>query len=235
MKKLFLQALLVALVIAGAAPMTAKAEVNISIALPPPIIFAAPPALIVLPETYIYVVPDVEMDIFFYDGWWWRPWEGRWYRSRYYNSGWGYYRNVPSFYIGIPSSWRDDYREQRWRGHPWNAQRIPHKQVQQNWKGWKNNRHWEKQQSWGVQGLQPRTQVKQPSREVQERQSKQQTKEVKQERVQQQREASPQSRETVKTQQREVSPHSREAVKPQQSQQRQEKQERGKKGKKDRN
>ncbi|MGA2527359.1 MAG: hypothetical protein ABSF79_12220, partial [Smithellaceae bacterium] len=63
----------------------------VSIALPPPIVFAAPPELVVIPETNVYAVPDVDVDIFFYSGWWWRPWEGRWYRSRNYNSGWGYY------------------------------------------------------------------------------------------------------------------------------------------------
>ena len=73
-------------------------SVSIGLPLPPPIVFAAPPELMVLPETNVYVVPDVDVDIFFYNGWWWRPWEGRWYRSRDYSSGWGHYRNVPSFY-----------------------------------------------------------------------------------------------------------------------------------------
>ncbi|MCG7852783.1 MAG: hypothetical protein MIO92_09700, partial [Methanosarcinaceae archaeon] len=59
--------------------------------LPPPIPFAAPPELIVLPETYVYVAPDIDVDLFFWNGWWWRPWEGRWFRSRNYNRDWGYY------------------------------------------------------------------------------------------------------------------------------------------------
>jgi hypothetical protein len=145
----------------------AGVEVNVSIGLPPPIVFSAPPEMIVLPETYVYVVPDVDVDIFFYNGWWWRPWEGRWYRSRDYNAGWVYYQRVPSFYRSIPSSWRNDYRDHRWRGHQWNAQRIPHQQIQQNWRGWQQSRHWEKQQTWGVQGLKPRTREQQPSRAVQ--------------------------------------------------------------------
>ena len=139
----------------SSAPTMAGVDVDVSISLPPPIVFAAPPEVIVIPETYVYVVPDVDADIFFYNGWWWRPWEGRWYRSRYYNSGWGYYQSVPSFYRGIPSGWRNDYRDHRWGGHPWNYQRIPHQQLQQNWSSWEKNRHWEKQQTWGVQGLKP--------------------------------------------------------------------------------
>ena len=97
MKKLFLGTLFLALVIVVPVPTMAGVDVNVNIALPPPIVFSAPPELIVLPETYVYVVPDVAADIFFYNGWWWRPWEGRWYRSRNYNSGWAYYQRVPIF------------------------------------------------------------------------------------------------------------------------------------------
>ena len=192
MKKLLFGTLLLTSALFVAIPTTAA--VNVNIALPPPIVFAAPPVLIVLPETYVYVAPDVGADIFFYNGWWWRPWEGRWYRSRYYNEGWAYYNRVPSFYARIPSSWRNDYRDHRWNGYEWNYQRIPHQQVQKNWKSWEQNRYWEKQQTWGVQGLPPRTRTKQPARDVHSQQSRPQEKEVKSEQPQQQQhEASPQS------------------------------------------
>ncbi len=161
MNKLFLGKVLLALVFVLPAQALAAVNVDVSISLPPPIVFAAPPALVVLPETYIYVVPDAEVDIFFYDGWWWRPWQGRWYRSHSYSSGWGYYRSVPSFYRQIPSTWRNDYREHRWRGHQWDYRPIPHHEVQQNWKGWKKDKHWEKQNTWGVRDLKPRTQARQ--------------------------------------------------------------------------
>jgi hypothetical protein len=154
MKKLLSGTLLLALVLVSPQPMIAGVDVGISISLPLPIVFIAPPELIVLPETNVYVIPDIDEEIFFYNGWWWRPWEGRWYRSRDYSSGWSYYSNVPSFYRQIPSSWRSDYREHRWRGHQWNYQHIPHQQVQHNWQGWEKSRYWEKQKTWGVQGLQ---------------------------------------------------------------------------------
>ena len=195
MKKLFFVPLLLALVTAVPIPAMARVDISVGIALPPPIVFAAPPELIVLPETNVYVVPDVDADVFFYHGWWWRPWEGRWYRSRYYNSGWGYYQRVPSFYAEIPSGWRNDYRAHHWRGHQWNYQRIPQQQVQRNWRGWEKSGHWEKQQTWGVQGLQPRTRSQQPSREVQPRQSRPQASEAKPSRAQPQHQAAgPQSR-----------------------------------------
>lgn len=196
MNKFFFGTLLLALVFVVPVPMMAGVDVNVHIALPPPIVFSAPPQVVVIPETYVYAVPDVDADIFFYSGWWWRPWEGRWYRSRHYDSGWAYYQSVPSFYRGIPPGWRNDYKEHRWRGQQWNYQRIPHQQVQRNWSGWEKSRHWEKQQTWGVQGLQPRTRSQQPSREAQPRQSRPKLKKDKPERSQQkQRETGPQSRE----------------------------------------
>jgi len=168
MKKLLLGTILLALVLVFPTPAMAGVNVGISISLPP-IVFATPPEMVVIPETDVYAVPDVDVDIFFYHGWWWRPWEGRWYRSRNYDSGWAYYQRVPSFYGRVPSGWRNDYRDHRWGGHPWNYQRIPHQQVQQNWSTWEQSRHWEKQNTWGVQGLKPRTRSQQPSQAVQPR------------------------------------------------------------------
>ena len=178
MRKVLLgTALLWALLCAVPLPTMAGTYVNVSIGLPPPMYFARPPELVVLPGSYVYVAPDVAEDIFFYNGWWWRPWRGHWYRSRSCNSGWAYYRNVPSFYRGIHPGWRDDYREHRWQGHPWDHQRIPHQQLQQNWRGWEQNRHWERQQHWGVPGLrsQPQSQQFRPqqSREARSEQPSQ--------------------------------------------------------------
>ena len=112
-----------------------------------------------MPDTNnVYVVPDINVDLFFWDGWWWRPWEGRWYRSQYYNQGWSYYNNVPSFYYDVDPRWRGYYRDHNWYGHRWNYERIPDERLQQNWKSWNNNRYWENQRTWGVQGYHPRPQ-----------------------------------------------------------------------------
>jgi len=121
--------------------------------------------MVVLPETDVYVVPDVAQDIFFYNGFWWRPWEGRWYRSQYYNSGWGYYQGVPSFYGGIPSGWRNEYRNHSWKG------------IGETTKGYLTNRFNKTggagnrvsigriNKRGGVQGLRSRTQSQQQTRE----------------------------------------------------------------------
>jgi len=175
-------------------PTMAGVDVGVSISLPPLIVFAAPPVMVVIPETYVYVVPDVHDEIFFYDGWWWRPWEGRWYRSRHYDSGWGYYQRVPTFYRNVPPGWRNDYRDHHWGGKPWNYKPIPHQQVERNWSGWKKTNHWEKQQTWGVEGLKPRTQSKQaPKADQQKSKAKPQSGEVQSQHSQpQHREATPQ-------------------------------------------
>ncbi len=149
-RKILGGALLLALVCTFPLPAMAEVHVGIGIGigLPPPIVFGGPPELVVLPGSNVYVAPDVEADIFFYNGWWWRPWEGRWYRSRSYDSGWGYYRHVPYFYRHFPRDWdwRRDYREHRWHGREWNYERMHYDHVQRNWRGWERSRHWERQQ-----------------------------------------------------------------------------------------
>lgn len=159
MKKLVFAAIFFLLMSISTAPATAAVDISIGISLPPVIAFAAPPYLVVLPDTSdVYVIPEIDVDIFFWNGWWWRPWEGRWYRSHYYDRGWVYYHAVPRFYFDVDPGWRRYYVERRWYGHPWYYERIPHHQLQQNWKGWRNNRYWERKKTWDVHDYKPRTQ-----------------------------------------------------------------------------
>ena len=212
MKIFLFGTMLLALSLTLPATTMARVNIDVSISLPPPIVFAAPPEVVVLPETYVYVVPDLDVDIYFYGGWWWRLWEGRWYRSRYYDSDWGYFQSVPSFYADIPSGWRTDFRNHRWEGHQWNYELIPHHQLQQNWKTWETNKHWEKQQTWGVQGLKPRTRAGQQSQTVRSKsQGKQQSREAA--KPQQTRKVQPQQ---ARPQSQPAKQQSREAAKPQQ-------------------
>jgi len=166
MKTILMRTVLLAVVLVFPATSVARAAVDISISLPPLIVFSAPPEVVVIPETNVYVVPDLNEDIFFHNGWWWRPWEGRWYRSRDHRTGWTHYRNVPSFYKGIPPGWRDDYQGHRWKGHEWNHQRVPHQQVQKNWRTWEKNKHWEKKNHWGVQGMKSQKRPQRPEETV---------------------------------------------------------------------
>ena len=150
--------------------------------LPPTIPFVAPPEVIVIPETNVYVVPDIDVDLFFWDSWWWRFWKGRWYRSHDYNRGWAYYNNVPSFYFDVDPGWRGYYKDRNWYGHRWNYERIPNLRLQQNWKTWQNNRHWERQRTWGVQNYQPRPQQQRQQLRQQRQQQYQQRPEVQKQR-----------------------------------------------------
>lgn len=159
MKKLLLGTMLLAVAIVVPIPTMAAIGISIGIPLPPPIVFAAPPDVVVMPDTNdVYVVPDIASDLFFWNGWWWRLWEGRWYRSQYYDRDWGYYNTVPSFYFDVDPGWRGYYRDHTWYGHGWNYERIPYQRLQQNWQSWRNDRHWERQGTWGVQNYQPRPQ-----------------------------------------------------------------------------
>jgi hypothetical protein len=147
------------LVLAGSAIQSeAGVDVSIGIGLPP-LVFAAPPAVVVLPDTYgVYVVPDIDAELYFYGGWWWRFWEGRWYRSRYYDRGYLEYYRIPTFYYDVDPGWRGYYYDRHWHGHRWDYEPIPHSRLHANWRNWNTNRYWERQRTWGVQGYQPRPQ-----------------------------------------------------------------------------
>jgi len=134
MKKSLLGILLMAIVIA--APITAKAgvRVGVNIGIPPIVIgVGGPPDLVEVPYAAgVYVAPDVNVDLFFWNGWWWRPYGGHWYRSRYYDRGWGYYNRVPRFYQRVDPAWRGYYRAHNWHGRPWNYERIPGSRFQRH-------------------------------------------------------------------------------------------------------
>ncbi|MGA3173694.1 MAG: hypothetical protein ABSE25_04620 [Syntrophorhabdales bacterium] len=102
------------------------------------------------------------------------------------NQGWGYYNNVPSFYFDVDPGWRGYYRDHNWNGHRWNYERIPNQRLQQNWKSWHNDRHWEKQGTWGVQGYQPRPQKERQAVRQQRQKQYQQRPEVQQHQPQRQ-------------------------------------------------
>ncbi|MHB8137104.1 MAG: hypothetical protein ACYDGO_01780 [Smithellaceae bacterium] len=184
MKRFFLRIILLALVFVFPISAMARVDIRVSIPMPPLIVFSAPPELIVIPDTYVYVAPDVDDDLFFWNGWWWRLWDGRWYRSHYYNRGWAYYRNVPSFYFDVDPGWRGYYRSRNWYGHRWDYERIPERRLQQNWKNWNSSRHWERQGTWGVQNYQSRPQQKRQELRQQRQQQYQKRPEVQPQRQQ---------------------------------------------------
>jgi len=119
-------------------PGTAGVEVNVGVfAPPPPYVITSPPPVVVIPGTYVYSVPDAQVDILFYHGYWWRPFEGRWYRSSHYNGSWKYFpsERIPRAVRELPP----DHRHYR----PADG-RISHEDLKRNWKTWERDRHWDK-------------------------------------------------------------------------------------------
>ena len=145
MKKLLLTALLFVAITLLPLITMAAVDVRVRVPLPPPIPFVAPPPLVVLPGTDIYAVPDVGEDIFFRGGWWWRRWDGRWYRSRYHDRGWAFFPGRPEWYGRVPHDWRDNYRNHVWEGHPWHYRPIPHRDLDRHWREerWRHDRVWD--------------------------------------------------------------------------------------------
>ena len=106
--------------------------IGIPVPVMPTIVVSGPPELVVVPGTNVYVAPDVEGDILFYQGFWWRLYDGRWYRSPYYDRGWVYMDRgrVPRSFYGYHPGFRHEYR---------GYQRVHYNDVHRNW----NNRHQE--------------------------------------------------------------------------------------------
>jgi hypothetical protein len=225
MKRLLFGIGIFSLLIIVPVPTMARVDITVGISLPPPIVFRAPPDVIVMPDANdVYVVPDLEVDLFFWNGWWWRPWEGRWYRSHYYDRGWGYYDKVPSFYFDVDPGWRGYYRDHNWYGHRWNYERIPQRRLQQNWKSWHNDRHWERQQTWGVQSYHPRPQQERQGLRQERQQQYQQRPEVQQhQQLRQQQQRKPQGQQSREQHQERVQQPERknQRTQPPQPQQRQ--------------
>ena len=130
------------LFVAAVFPVQGYAGVNVSVGINlPAFTFAAPPPMVAIPGTYAYFAPEADVDIVFYHGYWYRPYEGRWYRARGYNGPWGYIApaRVPRVLIELPPDYRHVYA-----GH----ERIHYGDFHKNWRRWEKDRYWEKNERW---------------------------------------------------------------------------------------
>jgi hypothetical protein len=91
--------------LAAAAP--AQAQLRIQVILPTVL-----PQLVVV-EPGVQVVPDIDEEVFFSDGYYWVRRDDRWYRARDYRSEWRYVevRRVPDTIVRFEPG-----RYRRWRG-----------------------------------------------------------------------------------------------------------------------
>lgn len=104
---------------------------------PPPLVIATPPPVYVIPDTYAYFAPDVDAELFFYGGFWYRPHKGHWYRASHYGGPWGFIvlKKVPGVLIKLPPGYRKV---------PHGHKLIPHSHLKKNWKLWKKTQHWDR-------------------------------------------------------------------------------------------
>jgi hypothetical protein len=117
----------------------AEVNVNIGIGVPlPSVVIPAPPAVVLIPATYVYFVPEVSVDILFYHGYWYRPHHGHYYRAASYNGPWATIAPsaVPRAIMYVPADFR---------GVPPGHRRIQHRDLMNNWDTWEKEKHWDKQ------------------------------------------------------------------------------------------
>ena len=116
-------------------------DLNIRIGTPPPVVIQSPPPMAVIPGTYVYMAPNVGVDILFYHGQWYRPHEGHWFSAPSYNGPWMHAApgRVPRAILELPPGYRR---------LPPGHQRIPYEHVKGNWEKWEREKHWHQDKEW---------------------------------------------------------------------------------------
>jgi hypothetical protein len=122
-------------------PGSAQVRVDVHIGPPPAYRFSAPPPVVVIPGTYVYMIPDIDTDVFFFSGYWFRSHEGHWFRAGSYNGPWAYWpdNRVPRALMELPP----DYRRV-----PPGYRRIPQAELRRGWAGWERDRYWDRDREW---------------------------------------------------------------------------------------
>ena len=86
----------------------AGVQEELNVRVPPPVVLHGPHPVVVIPGTYVYMVPDIDVSILFYRGYWYRPCEGSWFRADSYNGPWVYIKpsGVPLALTELPPDYR---------------------------------------------------------------------------------------------------------------------------------
>ncbi len=128
-----------------AAPGLALAQASASVRIDLPVVL--PQLVVVSPG--IRVVPDVDYEVFYVNGWYWTRSDGGWYRSRDHRGGWAYAepRFVPPGLVRIPPGQYRHYRqaqfhemkrEEHERRHEEHEREKEQRRAEkEQWKGWK--------------------------------------------------------------------------------------------------
>ena len=104
-------AVLAVLILSGL-PDSASAEFNVNVNIgTPPVVVVEPAAVVLIPSIGVYFVPDGDVDLFFYAGFWWSPRGDSWYRAEICNGPWVVVKRhvVPVQVIRVPRDYRVRY------------------------------------------------------------------------------------------------------------------------------
>lgn len=143
-----LGAALVAVLVLTAAAVPAAAGVNVNVNIgPPAVVVSEPPEMVVVPESMVYFAPGVSVDLLFFEGFWWTPKEGRWFRARAHNGPWTIVgpRYVPREIVRLPRGYRTAYARGehipygQLKKH-WRHREIERRERRGEWKNWKESR-----------------------------------------------------------------------------------------------
>ncbi len=118
-------------------PVTSEAGIGLSVAIPlPELRLAAPPSLAIIAGTTVYFASDVEADLFFYHGNWYRPYDGEWYVSAEFSGPWGRVKigNVPRPLVDLPPDYRNE---------PSGYEPVAYAVVKRNWMRWEEEGYWD--------------------------------------------------------------------------------------------
>ncbi len=110
-------------------PLVAAAQVSINVAIvPPPVIFPAPPRVVVVPNTPVAYVPTTTYNVFFFDGRYWSFHEGAWFLATSYRGPWVFVPvahvprpliEVPVRYYKVPPGHAKKFAHEEGRGRDW--------------------------------------------------------------------------------------------------------------------
>ena len=99
----------VAMIVGAALPAVAVADnvsigVNIGVPPPPPIVFAAPPQLVLVPGSPVYYAPGASVNFFFYSGRYYTFHDGEWFSAKKHSGPWAFTKPalVPTPVLGVP-------------------------------------------------------------------------------------------------------------------------------------
>ena len=103
MRKTGIAMLLIAGAMVSAGPAEAQVSVNVNIG-PPPVIFAAPPRVLVVPNTPVYYAPDTTYNVFFYEGRYYSFHNGAWFLAGSHGGPWAFVppERVPRPVVMVP-------------------------------------------------------------------------------------------------------------------------------------